>query len=80
MMRRPLAARDPDPQAVADEIFAEIFDLGIRDHAAVLDLRIDQLDRSDLRFGSPNPLAIDAHRVAGLEEARMALWHAQAAA
>ena len=43
---RPLAAGNPDPEPVADEIFAEVFHRGIGDDAAVLDLRIDQIDHA----------------------------------
>ena len=75
---RALAGRDPDADPLADEIIAETGDACIGDDAAVFDLRIDELDRAELGAALAEVFAVDPDRIAGLEEARMALRHAQA--
>ena len=72
-----LAGRDPDADALADEIIAETRDRRVGDHAAILDLRIDQADGAELRAALAEFLAVDAHRIAGLEKAGVPLRHAQ---
>lgn len=71
------AAGDPDPQAVADEIFAEALDGRIRNDAPLLDLRIDEVDDARLGGFSDELRAVDANPVARLEQARMPLRHAK---
>ena len=54
-----LAGRDPDADALADKIVAETGDGRIGDHAAVLDLRIDQADGAELRAAFAEFFAVD---------------------
>ena len=66
------AARNPDPEPVADEIFSEPLDGGIGDDTAILDLRVDQIYHAKLRGLVSELGPVDADFVAGLQRTGMA--------
>ena len=68
-----LAARDPHPHALADEAVGKAVDARIGGDAAIGDLRVDQGDLAGARAAAGEVVGVDAHRVARLEQARVAL-------
>ena len=62
---------------LADEIIAEAGDACIGDDPPILDLRVDERDGAEAGRSLRQVFAVEADRIAGLQEARMALRHPQ---
>ena len=74
----PLAAGNPHADPSCDEVVAETIHHGVSGDPAILNLRIDERDRSEPRAGLSNLGAVDAHAVADFEELCVALGNAKA--
>jgi len=74
---RPRAARNPDSQPIADEIFAEPLDAGVGDNPAFLDLRIDEIGHAPFGRAFAGFIGIEANAVANFQEAGMLFRQSQ---
>ncbi len=72
-----LTGRNPNLDALADEIIAKPLDIGIGDDVAVVDARIDQGHGAELRPRDAEIAAIDPYRFTRLEKAGRAFGHAE---